>query len=507
MRVILELDHTEAKAHFLKSSSYFNVDLPPYINFDPLLKDVDLVLNGAHYKGFQSQILPKNVDGVNYVLHTNKDGKFAWRPLELIHPAIYVCLVSVICDPDNWKMLKDRFKAFKMGPVECVSIPVVADPEEGTDRAEQVTSWWQNIEQQSLKLSLQYSHLLHTDVTDCYGSIYTHSIAWAIHDKPFVKANKNNNHLLGNQIDTIIRDSRNGQTNGIPQGSVLMDFIAELVLGYVDLLIKEQLDEEKITTDDCHILRYRDDYRIFTNSDNMAEQVLKVISSCVMKVGMKLGASKTIFSRNVVEGSIKSDKLAAITLQDLGTERAKSIQKQLLRIHAFSQQYPNSGALKRLLGEFHDTAFEKTKTEFNDDLAVQIAILTDIAFTSPSTIPVVAALLSKYLSFGDKKEREELWNKIYKKLSLIPNNGYLEIWLQRIVIPKTVKLPFKTNEPISRIVNNLKVVLWDNSWISSYALQSAMEVRKIIVSNPEDIDPIIPREEIELFKRQFQNSL
>jgi hypothetical protein len=34
MRVILELDHTEAKAHFLKSSSYFNADLPPYINFE-----------------------------------------------------------------------------------------------------------------------------------------------------------------------------------------------------------------------------------------------------------------------------------------------------------------------------------------------------------------------------------------------------------------------------------------------------------------------------------------
>lgn len=502
MRVILELDHTEAKAHFLKSSSYFNADLPPYINFEHLLNDVDTVLNGAHYKGLQSQTPPKNMDGVNYVLLTNKDGKFAWRPLELIHPAIYVCLVSVICDPDNWKMLKNRFEAFKMGPVECVSIPVVADPEEGTDRAEQVTSWWQNIEQQSLKLSLQYSHLLHTDVSDCYGSIYTHSIAWAIHDKPVAKADKSN-HLLGNQIDSIIQDGRYGQTNGIPQGSVLMDFIAELVLGYVDLLIKEQLEEGKITTDHCHILRYRDDYRIFTNSDSMAERVLKVISSCVMKVGMKLGASKTLVSRNVVEGSIKLDKLAAITLQDLGTEHAKSIQKQLLRIHAFSQQYPNSGALKRLLGEFHDTAFEKTKNEFNDDLAVQIAILTDIAFTSPSTIPVVAALLSKYLSFGDEKEREELWNMIYNKMSLIPNNGYLEIWLQRITIPKSVNLPFKTNEPISHIVKNLKVALWDNSWVSSHALKSAMDVSKIIVSNPEDIDPIIPREEIELFKRRI----
>lgn len=502
MRAILELDHEEARAHFLKSSSYFNADLPPYIGFEPLLRDVDNVLNGAHYKGFQSQTPPKNIDGVNYVLLTNKDGKFAWRPLELIHPVIYVHLVNVICNPDNWKLLKDRFEDFKTGPVECVSIPVVADPEEDTDKGEGVKSWWQNIEQHSIKLSLQYSHLLHTDVTDCYGSIYTHSIAWAVHSKPVAKTDRSNN-LLGNQIDTIIRDGRYGQTNGIPQGSVLMDFIAELVLGYVDLSVKEQLEIEGITNVDCHILRYRDDYRIFTNSDRMAERVLKVISSCVMEVGMKLGVAKTLVSRNVIEGSIKADKLAAITLQDLGTEHAKSIQKQLLRIHAFSQQYPNSGALKRLLSEFHDSVFEKAKSQFFDDLAVQVAILTDIAFTSPSTIPVVAALLSKYLSFGDEKERGELWDKIFNKMSLIPNNGYLEIWLQRIVIPKSIALPYKPNEPISQIVQRLKTPLWNNSWISSQALKNAMEASKIIVSNPEDVEPIIPREEIELFKRRI----
>jgi hypothetical protein len=34
-----------------------------------------------------------------------------------------------------------------------------------------------------------------------------------------------------------------GQTNGIPQGSVLMDFIAEMVLGYIDECLSECLDE------------------------------------------------------------------------------------------------------------------------------------------------------------------------------------------------------------------------------------------------------------------------
>ena len=32
-----------------------------------------------------------------------------------------------------------------------------------------------------------------------------------------------------------------GQTNGIPEGSILTDFIAEIVLGYIDLQLSEKL--------------------------------------------------------------------------------------------------------------------------------------------------------------------------------------------------------------------------------------------------------------------------
>ena len=34
-----------------------------------------------------------------------------------------------------------------------------------------------------------------------------------------------------------------GQTNGIPQGTILMDFIAEMVLGYADYLLTERLKD------------------------------------------------------------------------------------------------------------------------------------------------------------------------------------------------------------------------------------------------------------------------
>ena len=392
MKKLIELSNEEARKHFLKGSSYFNADFPSYISFEPILTDVAAALNGGSYTAFKSAN-PSNFPDVNYNFLANKDGKFAWRPLELIHPAIYISLVNTICDPDNWMHIKKRFSEFEAGAVDCCSAPVMSLDNQ-TDVAKQIRSWWQSVEQRSLTYSLEYSHILHTDVTDCYGSLYTHSISWALHGLKDGKEKKVGKSLLGNRIDSHIQAGRYGQTNGISQGSVLMDFVAEIVLGYVDKQINSVLGEP---TDFC-ILRYRDDYRIFANSDDRAEVILKVISDKLRSVGMRLGVSKTLLNRNVVEAAIKPDKLAGIDLQDLGDANARTIQKQLLRLHSFGQRFPNSGALRRLVSEFHDKISKQT--ERPDDLEVLVAIAADIGFVSPATFPAIAGILSHLISLA-----------------------------------------------------------------------------------------------------------
>jgi hypothetical protein len=260
MKKLVELSNEEAKKYFLKGSSYFNADIPSYISFEPILNDVAAVLKGGNYTAFKSTN-PNDFPDVNYSFLSNKDGKFAWRPLELIHPAIYISLVNVICDPENWTNIKKRISKFEGGAVECCSAPVMSIDDE-KDAATQIRNWWQRVEQRSLSYSLEFSHILHTDVADCYGSLYTHSITWAIHGLENGKKNKGDNSLLGNKIDSHIQASRYGQTNGISQGSVLMDFVAEIVLGYID----EQINFELGEPTDFRILRYRDDYRrVFKN--------------------------------------------------------------------------------------------------------------------------------------------------------------------------------------------------------------------------------------------------
>ena len=332
-------------------------------------------------------------------------------------------------------------------------------------------------------------------MTDCYGSLYTHSIAWAIHGLEEAKRNKSKSSLLGNKIDFHIQSSRYGQTNGIAQGSVLMDFIAEIVLGYVDQLINTELG----SCTDIRILRYRDDYRIFANNDERAESVLKIVSDKLRLVGMKLGVSKTFSSRNVVEGSIKPDKLAGIELQDLGTTNAKTIQKQLMRLHAFGQRHPNSGALRRLMGDFHSAVSGQTVAP--DDLEVQVAIATDIAHVSPATFPAVAGILSHLIALAPCEDKERLWTKVRDKMKRVPYNGYLEIWLQRVTQPQAVGIAFESDEPICKIVNGGKPQLWECGWISSEALKNAIDVKKLLVGDVTEAPEVIKPEEIELFKQ------
>jgi RNA-directed DNA polymerase len=491
MKSLIDLTPEEARNHFLKGSSYFNGDFPDYISFEPILKQVSKVLGGKPYSEYKSSN-PSDLAGVNYSFLANKDGRFSWRPFELMHPAIYVSLAEIICSNENWKHIIDRLRSFGNGKITCCSLPKVSTDIQ-TDKAVEIINWWQTVEQESLKKALEFSHVIHTDVTDCYGSLYTHSISWAIHGFEIAKKEKNNNSLLGNVIDRHIRAGRFGQTNGIAQGSTLMDFVAEIVLGFVDDLINEKLGN----ANDVAILRYRDDYRIFAHSDQRAEDCLQIVSEKLRVVGMRLGLSKTNLSTNVIESSVKPDKLAGMELRDLGESQAKTLQKQMLRLHSFGRRFPSSGALRRLLSEFNEK-LHSLKGEV-DDIEVLVAIATDIAVISPQTIPVVAGMLSYLISKAPNENKKALWTKVREKLGKVPHNGYLEIWLQRVTKPRILELDFQSDEKICQIVNGSNNDLWDNSWIQSETLKQALDTSKLLVKIPDEAAEVVALEEVELF--------
>lgn len=502
-----------ARRFLKKESSYVNFELPPYFHFDQLITFCSAVLTDRKLedtckKNADGRIIwPAEFDNVNYTILTNKDGAYSWRPMDIIHPILYVDLVNLLTDEVNWEIIIKRFKEYSKGYVKCISIPRESLDEE-SDKASQISNWWENIEQDSLRQGLSFSYILATDITDCYGSIYTHTIEWAL-DKDGKEGakkrlkNRSSSKGLGASIDIKLRNLNNGQTNGIPQGSVLMDFIAEIVLGYVDLELTNKIKENNtIKREDFSILRYRDDYRILTNNANIGHEILKELNIILQGVGLKMNPSKTSESEDIIISSLKKEKLDVIFTAPVN----HYFQREALRIYQLSKKYPNSGLVSKEIGLYYDE-LTKRKVFKNVDFVVLMSIFTMISVRSPRTIHLTAAINSKLLEkIKNVEQKKELTKKIVEKFKNIPNSGLIDVWLQRISAPMQLDIAYQdilTKAALGKVKNS---ALWNSEWLEE---ESANIVNFADISILPDqleyktITPVIERAEFELYKISY----
>lgn len=441
---ILDLNHEKARRLLMQPESYCTVDLPDYIDFSDVLKKAANCVSTysscvATSKGqnkwkkrgsvanqySDGATDPKEMlEGINYRILQNKDGLLSWRPMELINPIMYVLLVNELTESENWDLVRKRFAEFQQcSDVECCSIPTGSFTHA---RKRSILNWWESFEQRSIALSLEFPYMGETDIADCYGAIYTHSIAWALHEKDAAKRDKSLN-LLGNFIDSCVQDMHSRQTVGIPQGSVLSDLIAEMVLGYADLLLARELENDSRLKDcEYRILRFRDDYRIFATSREGVHSILLILMKVLSGLNFKLGAAKTFISDDVVLDSVKPDKIEWLMR---GHENS-TVYKRLLALRLFSRDYPNSITIVRelqKLGNYLDSVIC-----FPENRDVLIAQVVDIVVRNPRCYPFAARILSQLLKREESAVQEEYLSNIIKRCRMIPNSGLFEIWLQRI---------------------------------------------------------------------------
>jgi hypothetical protein len=441
---ILSLEKDKLKEYFLKEESYLNLKLPKYFKFNDALewasetlKTLESSNQNFPYSNF------KSTEDVNYKILGNKNGEYAWREYQIINPILYVKLVNVISD--NWGEFQKHFKKNSRieSHIKCSSMSVIEKPNDrfSNNTARQIINWWDGMEQESIKKALLYRYVMQTDIVDCYGLIYTHSIPWALHGKTTVKENKNDYNLLGNEIDKLLQCMNHGQTNGIPEGSNIMDFVAEILLHYIDRMLYLKCKCNKITN--YYILRYRDDYRIFANDISVAKKVLKCLGEILIDTGgMRLSSEKTNVSDCVVSGSIKKDKLHYFEC----FKEHDSIRNNILNIYLFAKKYPNSGSISKLLQLFG----EKIKSKVNEisrqildgkpikdieffDTKYIASILSEIMYSHPRTYGIACSIIFDVMSVMNNADRISVWKNISDKMQDVPNNELLHIWLERMI--------------------------------------------------------------------------
>lgn len=350
VKTIFELSADEALDFLMQNDRYVTTEMPEYLNFDPVLAFAREHIADTSIDKCLKDINPENMSDANYDIMLNKDGKYAVRVLSLSNPFLYYMLAREICTPEHWAAILDDFKVFGSAPhIHVVSIPVIQAENESFHKATTILNWWDKFEQASIRMSLDYRYMFATDITNCYGCIELRTV-----EKALCRKGTASEAEVKTDIVRILTMLRQGRNIGLPQGSALYDIIAEIVLGYADMLLHEALVRKGIT-EGYEILRYRDDYRIFANNKDLLENISYTLQHVLESLNLRLNSAKTRISSSIITDSVKRDKLAYIYNTPIYNNKKRcdfdGIQKQLLFILQFGRQYPDCGRIRTLLSD------------------------------------------------------------------------------------------------------------------------------------------------------------
>nr|CAJ43157.1 putative reverse transcriptase [Enterobacteria phage P2-EC58] len=511
MKKIYELTTGRALKYFLQHDSYTTLELPSYVDFSSLLEEINSAIDEGkiNFQPDSKSLMGKNI---NYEVLVSKDGLYSWRRITLINPLYYVYFCKLITSPSNWKAIRNKFREFESNDLFlCSSTPV--SKKNTSNVAASVLNWWEDFEQKSLSLALEYEFMFSTDISNFYPSIYTHSFEWVFISKEEAKKKENNNNP-GRLIDTHIQMMMSNQTNGIPLGSTLMDTFAELILGEIDLQLRKKTEEQKIT--DYKVVRYRDDYRIFSSSKDDLDKISKCLVEVLGEFGLDLNSRKTELHDDIILHSLKSAKKEYIIERSFN-----SLQKMLYAIYLFSLKHQNSKITVRYLNDFLRKLFRKKKiTNSGHQLDAMLGIISSIMAKNPTTYPVGMAIFAKLLTFlyDDDELKFGKLQQLHCKLGKQPNTEMLDIWFQRVQgkIHTQWEGDYKT-ALCQRINDELKEKktftidgLWDVEWIPGSAknknkqkILSILKKTKIVDLDAfEEMDNDITPEEVNLFDKE-----
>ncbi|MCB7137446.1 antiviral reverse transcriptase Drt3b [Cellulosimicrobium marinum] len=140
----------------------------------------------------------------------------------------------------------------------------------------------------------RYGYLVRADVAKCFDSIYTHSVAWAVHGHDLVKSNLNRlEGTFGDDFDRLMQRLNHRETSGITIGSELSRIFAEIVLQAVDVDVERELDSHGLRFGvDYDVLRYVDDYFIFLADEHNKSRVLDTLARHLRRYKLHLNAAK-----------------------------------------------------------------------------------------------------------------------------------------------------------------------------------------------------------------------
>ena len=150
-----------------------------------------------------------------------------------------------------------------------------------------------------IRLEKKFRYQLSLDISKCFDSIYTHSMAWATKSKE--EAKENTFALsFGNQFDKVMQRLNHNETSGICIGPEASRIFAEIILAKVDQNARRNLERKTpaiLEGVDYECKRYVDNYYIFANDPLTAEHVEHELSIALREYNLHLNTGKREFDK------------------------------------------------------------------------------------------------------------------------------------------------------------------------------------------------------------------
>ncbi|MGE8450440.1 MAG: antiviral reverse transcriptase Drt4 [Pseudomonadales bacterium] len=198
------------------------------------------------------------------------------RVLSLIHPLAYARIYS--------NLKKNRLEIFESMKDE--NSVIIA--EQHNDGRMFIMNYedHETKTKNTLEISFGASFRAHADVANCFGSIYTHSLEWAI--QGYEKAKERLQERGGEKhwsstLDISLRNAKRNETSGLPVGPSSSSIAVEIVLAAVDRELAGKF----------RFVRYIDDYTAYCETHIQAQEFIRALSIALSRYRLTLNLSKT----------------------------------------------------------------------------------------------------------------------------------------------------------------------------------------------------------------------
>ncbi len=246
----------------------FSEMLPPFLTSEQFLKYCKNHPDIGEEKGSQ------------YIEYNSMRNINIPRSIGIPSPFNYHTLCKVLSE--NWDMIKDHFRSKTMNDEYKKSRIHIKKIKNTNAIFEMNYDNWKSDGNPEIDLLKDNKYVVHADISNCFGSIYTHAIPWALVGKEIAKTDRDKTKWF-NRIDYAAQSCKYGETNGLLIGPHASNVLSEIILTAID----NELGEK------WKYIRKIDDYTCFVKSKDEALKFLTQLNDELRKYNLSLNHKKT----------------------------------------------------------------------------------------------------------------------------------------------------------------------------------------------------------------------